>query len=158
MQIFVDGDQVLADFDSYALKVLGMPSRLFEDQHGEAAFWSTLTDHPDFFYNLPLMPDAMDLWNGVKHLNPIILTGIPEGTWAVKQKVRWFAQHFQTRAVITCRSKHKSLYCLPGDIIIDDWPKHRALWEAQGGHWILHENAKKSLAELEQIMLSAESY
>ena len=43
------------------------------------------------------MPDAMELFEAVRHLDPIILTGLPRGNWAADQKVRWAAQYFPAR-------------------------------------------------------------
>ena len=34
----------------------------------------------------------------------------------------------------------------PGDILIDDWPKYKHLWEEAGGIFILHTSAAQSIA------------
>ena len=88
MQLYLDCDGVLADFDRGATQLLGMPPRQFEKRRGIAAFWRELARHPDFYGSLPLMPDAMELFDAVRHLDPVILTGLPRGKWAAPQKVR----------------------------------------------------------------------
>lgn len=156
MQLYLDCDGVLADFDKKAQEILGMPSREFEALHGSEKFWTTLYDTPDFFELFEPMVDAYQLYEGVKHLNPIILTGCPRGGWATRQKLNWRDQYFPGVPMISILSREKAHYCRPGDIIIDDWPQHRALWEAAGGHWILHKTAEQSLAEL-NLLLSQKS-
>lgn len=152
MQLYLDCDGVLADFDKHAQEILGIPSREFEALHGSEKFWNTLYETPSFFENFEPMEDAYELYEGVKHLNPYILTGQPRGGWATVQKLNWRDKFFPNVPMITCLSRDKSQYCRPGDIIIDDWPQHRALWEAKGGHWILHTTAKQSLAELNLLL------
>ena len=85
MQIFLDCDGVLADFDRAATDLLGMPPREYEKRRGIAAFWQAIARHPDFYGTLPLMPDAMELFDAVQHLSPLILTALPRGSWAAPQ-------------------------------------------------------------------------
>src|SRR3546814_2087915 len=75
MQLYLDCDGVLADFDRGATELLGMPPRAYEKRHGIAAFWRELARHPDFYGTLPLMPDAKELFAAVRHLIPVIQIG-----------------------------------------------------------------------------------
>lgn len=102
MQLYLDCDGVLADFEQAATDLLGMPPRQFEKRHGLPTFWQRLARHGDFYGSLPLMPDATMLFDAVRHLDPIILTGLPRGNWAAPQKVRWAAEHFPGTRIITC--------------------------------------------------------
>ena len=175
----MDCDGVLADFDKAAEKVFGMPARQWEDKCAEShflalgctgfrgtleeaeeiskevankEFWEHLVTAPDFFYNMDPMPDAYELWRTVEHLNPIIITGCPDGGWAEVQKHRWVRKHFGRRvSMITCASRDKSIFCEPGDIIVDDWPRHQPKWEAKGGIWVHHESAEKSIQQLRKL-------
>jgi len=88
-QLYLDCDGVLADFDAGATAILGMKPRAFEQRRGLGRFWQKLASAPDFYFSLPLLPDAMQLYDAVKHLDPIILTGLPRGSWAAEQKMRW---------------------------------------------------------------------
>ncbi len=147
-QLFLDCDGVLADFDGGATAVLGLPPRVFEKRYGLAAFWKRLASAPDFYGGLPLMPDAMELFETVKHLDPIILTGLPRGGWARDQKVRWAAQHFPGTRIITTMARDKRNHAKEGDVLVDDQDKHRHLWEEVGGVFIHHKSAKQSVEEL----------
>lgn len=148
MRLFLDCDGVLADFDSYAAEVLGMNSRHFEDLEGSDEFWRRLREHDDFFYNLPKMPDADELFAGVEQYRPVILTGCPHGGWAEIQKIRWVADHFPGTPMGLCESKNKRDFCRPGDVLVDDWGKYRDLWTEAGGEFILHDNAVDSIGRV----------
>lgn len=146
--VFLDCDGVLADFDTYAEAYFGMPPRQYEATMGADRFWAELEAKGDFYRNLPLMPDAADLVNAVRHLAPTILTGCPRGNWAEAQKVAWAHEHFPGIPVITCRSADKRLHAKPGDVLVDDWPQHRHRWIEMGGVFISHFDAATSLAAL----------
>jgi hypothetical protein len=147
-QLYLDCDGVLADFDKGATAVLGMPARAFEKRHGLGRFWAKLATAPDFYFSLPLLPDAMQLYEAVRHLDPIILTGLPRGNWAADQKVRWAARHFPGVPIITTMARDKRDHAREGDVLVDDQLRHRGLWEEAGGVFIHHKSAKQSLEEL----------
>jgi hypothetical protein len=94
------------------------------------------------------MPDAHELFDAVKHLDPVILTGLPLGQWAAPQKVRWAAGHFPGTKILTVMAADKRKHCNAGDVLVDDMLKHRHLWEAAGGIFVHHKSARESLAEL----------
>jgi hypothetical protein len=146
----LDCDGVLADFDGYFESVFAMPPRLLENKHGTKRFWANLQSHDDFYNKLPLMPDAMELFEAVKHLNPAILTGLPVGDWAEPQKRTWGARNFPETKMICCLSKDKRDHMKPGDVLVDDWPKYQHLWEEAGGIFILHKSAKQSIEALKE--------
>lgn len=152
MQLYLDCDGVLADFDRGATELLGMPPRQYEKRHGLPAFWRALARHPDFYGTLPLMADAKRLFEAVRHLDPIILTGLPRGQWAAPQKVRWAAEHFPGTRIITCMAVDKRRHAQAGDILVDDTERHRGLWEGAGGIFVLHQNAARSIAALDEII------
>jgi hypothetical protein len=39
----------------------------------------------------------------------------------------------------------------PGDVLVDDLSRYRALWEEAGGVFVHHRNAKDTLDELEAL-------
>ncbi|MFE1599874.1 hypothetical protein [Methylobacterium sp. ID0610] len=152
MQLHLDCDGVLADFDEGAARVLGCPPREYQRRHGLARFWAALARAPDFYGRLPLLPDAETLFRAVRALDPIILTGCPRGNWAQAQKERWAAKHFPGTRLITCMAVDKRRHCRPGDVLIDDTPMHRHLWERAGGTFILHRSARRSLELLAALL------
>jgi hypothetical protein len=150
-QLYLDSDGVLADFDSAAESIFGMPPRIAEEKIGAPAFWSKIRSRRGFYRHLPLMPDARDLFAAVAHLNPVILTGCPIGGWAEEQKVAWATEHFPGTRIITCMSAEKRKHLRPGDVLVDDYLKYTSRWEEKGGIFIHHTSAKASIAELERL-------
>ena len=148
---YLDCDGVLADFDAGAEAVLGMTPDRFERRFGLGRFWARLATTPDFFDSLPLLPDAMELYEAVRHREPVILTGLPRGKWAEPQKRRWAARHFPGVEVITTSAALKREHCHPGDALVDDRDKFRHLWEAEGGVFIHHKDARSSIAQLKGL-------
>jgi len=150
-QVYLDCDGVLADFDVLAAEILGMHPRQFEDQFGDERFWQALQDHGSFYRDLPLMPDALKLFEGVRHLEPVILTGSP-AVWADEQKRVWGARHFPETRMVVCKSRDKRLHMKPGDVLIDDFLKYRRLWEEAGGVFIHYRSAEQALGELRAVL------
>lgn len=147
-QLYLDCDGVLADFDTGATAILGLRPDAYEARHGLGRFWRTLAAAPDFYFGLPLMADAHQLFEAVAHLDPIILTGLPQGNWAADQKVRWAARHFPGTRIITTLARDKRDHCRDGDVLVDDRLKHRHRWEEAGGIFIRHRNAAETLVQL----------
>jgi hypothetical protein len=150
-QLFLDCDGVLADFDAGATEILGMSPRAFEQRHGRREFWRRVARASDFYARLPLMSDARTLFEAVAHLDPIILTGLPLGNWAAPQKVRWAEQHFPGTHIITCMARDKYRHMKGAEVLVDDRVDHRGTWEAAGGMFVPHEDARSSLARLAEI-------
>jgi len=156
-RLFLDLDGVLADFDRGVVDLLGMPSAQFEKRYGIKEFWRRLSKAPDFYARLPLMPDALELFDAVAHLTPTILTGLPLGKWAAPQKVAWCEEHFPRVPVITCMARDKHRFMDPGDVLVDDRDRHRPAYEAHGVVFVHHKNAKQSLREMRSIYQTIEA-
>lgn len=150
-QLYLDCDGVLADFDRGATDILGMSPAKYQAKHKPGRFWQKLATAPDFYASLPLMPGAMKLFEAVRHLDPIILTGLPRGNWAAPQKEKWAAEHFPGTRIITCMAVDKRKHAKHGDVLVDDTLKHRHLWEEAGGIFVHHKDVDETLAELEHI-------
>src|SRR5580700_2792260 len=150
-QLFLDCDGVLADFDTAAVGIFGMPPREAEAKIGTSQFWATIRRHRNFYRHLPLTPDARELFEAVAHLDPIILTGCPLGGWAEPQKVAWAAEHFPGTKMITCMSAEKRKHLHPGDVLVDDYLKYKAHWVEAGGTFIHHTTAQATIAEVERL-------
>jgi FMN phosphatase YigB (HAD superfamily) len=147
-QIFLDCDGVLADFDAGAEQVFGMAPQAFEKRYGAREFWKRLAASGEFFANLPLMADAMQLYEAVRGKAPVILTGMPRGDWAEPQKRAWAERHFPGVPVITTMAALKHEHRHPGDVLVDDRDRYRHLWEQEGGVFIHHTDAASSIAAL----------
>ena len=150
-QLYLDCDGVLADFDRGAEAILGMRPKAFQQRYNIGRMWAKLASAPDFYGTLPLMPGAVELFDAVKHLDPVILTGLPRGNWAADQKVRWAAEHFPGTRIITCMAVNKRNHCVPGDVLVDDTLKHAHLWEKAGGIFIHHRSVEETLETLSRF-------
>lgn len=152
-KLFLDCDGVLADFDRYFVQHYGIDPTYFEESQGSKRLWQNLQLHEDYYFNLPLMPDAMVLYEAVKHLNPPILTGMPQGgEWAVDQKHRWGAKYFPSTKVIVCLSKDKHLHMTEeGDVLVDDRLKYAHHWINAGGVFVLHTSAANTIEKLKLL-------
>jgi hypothetical protein len=156
-RLFLDADGVLADFDEGARRLFGVGPAAFEAKYGQREFWRRIAAARNFYGTLPEMPDARLLFDGVRHLKPTILTGLPIGKWAAPQKIDWAAAHFPGVPIITCmaRDKHKHMKC--GDVLVDDRENHRAVYEKAGVVFIHHKNAADSLRQLAKILPSVKA-
>jgi hypothetical protein len=153
--LFLDMDGVLADFDQHHENLFG--SRPLYDGVFRKADWDNIENAYRFYANIPPMKDLPELWLRTSRYNPTILTGCPAGDFgkAVEmQKRDWVARVLGRNVpVVTCRSAEKSLYCCPGDVLVDDWEKYRSLWEARGGVWITHTSAEQTGTALNMLGL-----
>jgi 5'(3')-deoxyribonucleotidase len=148
--LWLDLDGVIADFNKSAIEIMGMMPKVYEKTHGTGKFWKAINSKPNFFFDLEKMMDADELYDNVKHLNPIILTGIPANMNEFSnQKVEWVKKHFGSdQQIICCKAREKSKFCKPGDILVDDRTIFKHLWENAGGIYVTHFNSKQSLDEL----------
>lgn len=154
MKLYYDMDGVLADFDSAAERVLGMDPRKFEFTYGSKEFWKRLDAEVDFFFNFRPMPGALTLWAATEYLKPGIITALPRiGDHLVEgQKREWIEEWLgEDVEVITCLTKEKPNFCMPGDILIDDRAINKQAWEDKGGAFILHHDALTTWAELKDM-------
>lgn len=154
MTLYIDLDGVLADFDRAAGARMGTDNIYkYEFVWGAAKFWEKINIDDDFFAELEVLPDAWDLMGAVGHLDPIILTALPrENPERVdRQKRRWVLDNFGEYEVITCQTKDKPDYCKPGDILVDDRAINRDRWIGQGGTYIIHTTAKRTIGALQAL-------
>jgi hypothetical protein len=136
LQIFVDMDGVLADFDTgYEIAFEFRPRK--QDDNVD---WKAVRAMGGFYENLPPMPDMHDLWSYVEQYSPIVLTGVPPSvSEAPENKRAWVRKHLGSDVEVRCcLSREKCFHAAPGDILIDDWEKYRHLWVEQGDQWITH--------------------
>lgn len=153
--IFVDLDGTLGDFAGHYETLFGEPFLRSLAVDSDPKAWVQIIDNRTFFRDMPLLPDALTLWAGVKalHPNPVVLTGIKQRVPDIGDHKRaWVARHLGPDVpVICCLASDKSTHGQPGDILIDDWPKYRHRWERMGGIFIQHTSAETSLAALNTL-------
>lgn len=152
-QVYLDMDGVLADFDQHHFDVFGIrPCKTADNVD-----WAAVRAIPNFYLNIPPMPDMWELFVGVQKMighTPTILTGVPASVSdAPANKVGWVEKYLGAHVpVITCRSKDKFMHAKPGDVLIDDWDNYKSRWEQAGGVFIIHRNAAESLDALAKVL------
>ena len=145
MQIYVDMDGVLADFDRHYRRTFGsVPTR------PGGADWKAVRAHKGFYLGIPPMGDLDVLWARLAPYNPIVLTGVPASVEEAEgNKLEWIVKNLNTMPeVICCAARDKADYCLPGDLLIDDYERHMQLWLDAGGRWITHVSAEATCLRL----------
>ncbi len=148
MQIYVDMDGVLADFDAHYLRIFG-----YTPTRPGGTDWKAVRAHEGFYATMPPMPDLDVLWSRLYPHNPIILTGVPASIpEAEGNKLEWIVRNLPSMPeVICCQAKDKANHCLPGDLLIDDYEKHRLVWLDACGIWITHTSARNTCARLDEL-------
>lgn len=105
---------------------------------------------------LPMMADAMTLWNYVKKYNPQILTAQGDPNYGAEaQKRQWIANNLGSNinVLVTQKSSEKAQYAAPHRILIDDRDKSIGPWTAAGGIGILHTSAADTIKQLKELGL-----
>ena len=73
MQLFVDLDGVLADFDTHYEGHFGIRPCIVADNVN----WDLVQNVKDFYLGIPPMADMHMLWQRIEGHRPIVLTGVP---------------------------------------------------------------------------------
>lgn len=153
--IYVDQDDVLAEFYGTAGAILGAPFQSLSP----AARWGQLERIPNLFRHLPVRPDALELWNGLAGRGTrSILTAMPRPTGllhtAAADKLAWAREHItHTAPVIVAESGlAKAAWARPGAILIDNLQRNIDVWVAAGGIGIVHVSAADTLAQLDIVL------
>lgn len=175
--IYLDMDGVLSDFSAGAAQLgFKLDESLNKSRHEisvekrrlKTELYNEITK-VDFFKTLPLMPDALELWEFTRNLtSPIILTAAPNFgddeqhhafVKAARDKRFWIEKNLGkiSDEDFVCTLSHKKqdfINLKPGryQILIDDRPGNIDRWRAAGGQAILHKNSAHSIAQLKNIL------
>ena len=152
--LYLDMDGVLCNFDK-AYKALRTGAA-----DNPKRFRAAVMDYK-IFEDLEMMPDTQELLNHVSKLNVRIeiltSTGTHDpfqGNEAKAQKQHWLNKHNIPYKANFVRSKpEKAEYATPKSILIDDSLGCVKPFEFAGGHAILHTAAKKTIVELNNLIL-----
>ena len=91
-KIYCDLDGVLVDFNKGIYRLLRKDAtKLYQTKHGIKRLWSAVDRTPKFFETLHWTKDGRELWQAIYHLQPDILTGVPNNKpdQIGRQKFRW---------------------------------------------------------------------
>ena len=156
--LYLDMDGVIADFDEYAARTLGIPpsSGIYPEE-----VWYKLASNVRLYRDLiktsyadQLVDECKDL-AATKEYNLLFLTAVPKGNdvkWAFYDKVIWAQNYFPGIPVhFGPFSKNKWQHCQPGDILIDDRLSNIEEWRVAGGIAIHHTNIEATLYQLSRL-------
>ena len=158
--IYLDMDDVIADFKAYAVRVLRR--RNDHEEKWPQEDWNRLRDNPRLYRDLDKTTEADELVAYCRRLCSerdwalMFLTAVPKGNdvhWAFYDKVHWAAEHYPDIPVMFGPfSKDKHVHCRPGDVLIDDRTSNCEEWRAAGGVAIQHRgDLAKTLNELNSL-------
>lgn len=144
--IYLDMDDVIADFKGYATEVLDGKSQI--DEKWSYEDWKSLKDNPRMYRDLDKTSEADNLVQFCRQFCKerdyilLFLTAVPKGNdvhWAFYDKVLWATKHYPDIPVMFGPfSKDKHAHCNPGDVLIDDRTSNIESWIAAGGVGIQH--------------------
>jgi 5'(3')-deoxyribonucleotidase len=156
--LYIDMDGVVADFDEYAARTLGVPPSqgIYPDE-----IWYNLASNSRLYRDLikteyadQLIDECVD-FALTKDYDILFLTAVPKGNdvkWAFYDKVIWAQNYYPNIPVhFGPFSKDKHQHCKPGDILIDDRLSNIEEWRAAGGIAIHHTNINSTLYELSSL-------
>jgi 5'(3')-deoxyribonucleotidase len=151
-------DGVVADFDEYAARTLGLPpsAGIYPDDK-----WQKIAANPRLYRDLikteyadRLIEECVD-FALTKDYAIFFLTAVPKGNdvpWAFYDKVVWAQKYFPNIPVFFGPfSKDKHQHCKTGDVLIDDRLSNIEEWRAAGGIAIHHTNINSTLYELSSL-------
>lgn len=156
-------DGVLSDFQSKMTEITGEPhdeSRYETDPQYKKRMWKAVEtytkDGGEVWYELDLMPDAMQLWKYVKKYDPVILSATGKPIYKAEgQKKRWMREKIDPNATVhtvqAAADKHK--FAGPNHVLIDDKEKALGPWRNAGGIGILHTSAANTINQLKKLGL-----
>lgn len=149
-KIYIDLDGVLSNFDKKVIEIFGKSPKEIPVKE----LWKRLSQEKDFYANLEWMPGGKKIWNYVKKYNPEVLTGVPLGNWAQRQKRSWCLKHLGSNVVVhTVFARDKKNFAAPNHILIDDTERNIREWQEAGGVAIHYKNAEQAIHELKKLGL-----
>lgn len=156
--LYLDMDGVVADFDEYAARTLGVPPSqgIYPNE-----VWYKLADNARLYRDLKPTPYADALVHCATHVAKRLgfdvkfLTAVPKGNdvpWAFYDKVQWGELYFPNIPVFFGPfSKGKHVHCQHGDILVDDRVSNIEEWRAAGGIAIHHTDILTTTQELNNL-------
>ena len=155
--VYIDMDGVVADFDGYVQRQLGIKSQ--PGFRFTQTDWHNIRQHNKRIYSiLPVLPNAYTLISELKQLRDQrdvdlrFLTAVPKENdlgWSFWDKMEWACKYFPGIPVwFGPYSNNKAHHYKPGDILIDDRVSNIEDWESVGGKAIQYDGDHKLTIEL----------
>jgi hypothetical protein len=117
--------------------------------------YKELSDHVDYWANLPWTKNGKALWNLISPYNPNILT-TPMGRGSEIGKQAWIDKNLSPSPNQVFMSKDKYLWANKDSILIDDWTKNTIPWTEHDGIAILHsdDDYQKTVNALKELNIT----
>jgi len=146
-EVFVDMDGVLADFFGAWKSLIGKDWREIKDIDDAL---QKIRDKDGFWLNIPLTSNALNLLGMIKELKGkynILSAPLPNDPNSEPHKKEWIAKNLKafppSKIIITSnKSVHATQPNGTPNILIDDYGKNIASWEAAGGVGFKHKDHK----------------
>jgi 5'(3')-deoxyribonucleotidase len=161
MKIYLDMDDVVADFKGYAERKVGQKLPLGGRFRPEV--WREIVRNPRIYKDLPVKEGAHELVRWCheyciqNNCELLFLTALPRNNdvpYAIWDKVCWAKKHFPGIPVMMGPySKDKWQHCKEGDILIDDRNSNCKEWEAAGGRAFQYRNWSECKSWLIETLL-----
>jgi GNAT superfamily N-acetyltransferase/5'(3')-deoxyribonucleotidase len=164
-ELYVDMDGVLADFFGGWAKLMGVNN--WKDIKDVDLALNKIKEQPDFWVNLPLTSNALQLLSAIKAYKGrynILSAPLQGDTNSKPQKMAWIKKNlssFPPQKIILDHNKAKYAKQSDGtpNGLIDDYGKNIASWTAAGGIAIKHEdaNVQQTIDKLDDYIGEAET-
>lgn len=161
MKIFLDMDEVVADFSGYAENIAGkiLPS---DGGRYPIEVWREITRDPRIYSKLPVKAYSYELvhwcnsYCNAYNAELFFLTALPRNNdvpMATWDKVLWVKKYFIDIPVIIGPFSHdKYKHCNQGDILIDDRLSNCEDWKKAGGRSFQYKNWQDCKVWLEETL------
>lgn len=104
------------------------------------------------FDGMPWHKDGKAIWQALNGTRPTLLSKVPDARLALGylEKRRWvdFQLGVGVHLIVVPDSLGKTVYCRPGDVLVDDSEPNCAAWRRAGGRAILHRNLDSTISEI----------
>lgn len=161
MKFYFDMDGVLVNFDAmipWGAKY-NHPSETLndEDRAAKKRFWQTVEQTPNFWRDMPMMPDTKNMLSTAQKIGEIFVLSKTPGAkhfvggneyvkFVANEKRNWIKTNlpsfFDEQHIIICDgNKGELIHPIHNDILIDDRQENITEWEKHRGRGILFTNA-----------------
>lgn len=161
--IYCDMDGVLADMLADAQKILGHPfdqkDPNLDVETSKRKTREKIAKTPNFWENLPVMSDGLQLWKFINRYDAQILTAYPDWDPSAKRGKRiWVKNHLGSipnSRFHAVRREEKQNYAVDDkkrpNILIDDYLKNIKEFESAGGIGIHHTDTRTTISKLQKL-------
>jgi 5'(3')-deoxyribonucleotidase len=157
MKVYLDMDGVIADFIGKMIENYPNETEASFRKIPDDKFWPMVMAIDDFWHDLPLMPDAKNMFKFLYHNYDLEILSSPSkhDSRSLLGKHYWLNKHFSKTKYSYernfVRAKNKKDFADSNSILIDDLEKNIKEFKSAGGHGILFKNFTQVKSELKKL-------